>query len=181
MEAHAPLRMPGVLVPRRRDSRGATVVEGRDRRSLQDPQSAEAAPRPAPGPASASCGRPRTHARRDVTPSRKWARAEPAPSGKCVLPRRGRPRWAGRPDAVMEPPPAAGAEVRCPGPAPLRLLEWKVAAGAAVRIGSVLAVCEAAGPEGGVRPARPERRLRSERAGVVRELCAQPGQLLPPG
>ncbi|XP_045383440.1 RNA polymerase II subunit A C-terminal domain phosphatase isoform X2 [Lemur catta] len=91
-------------------------------------------------------------------------------------------------------PPAAVAEVRCPGPAPLRLLEWRVAAGAAVRIGSVLAVCEAAAsaqPSGPapsraasgscVRSARAERRLRSERAGVVRELCAQPGQVVAPG
>ncbi|XP_031221992.1 RNA polymerase II subunit A C-terminal domain phosphatase isoform X1 [Mastomys coucha] len=91
-------------------------------------------------------------------------------------------------------PAVAGAEVRCPGPTPLRLLEWKVAAGATVRIGSVLAVCEAAaspqpaGPTparvasgGCVRAARAERRLRSERAGVVRELCAQPGQVVAPG
>ncbi|XP_062933055.1 RNA polymerase II subunit A C-terminal domain phosphatase isoform X2 [Cynocephalus volans] len=89
---------------------------------------------------------------------------------------------------------AAVAEVRCPGPAPLRLLEWRVAAGAAVRIGSVLAVCEAAAsaPPAGlapvraasggcVRAARAERRLRSERAGVVRELCVHPGQLVAPG
>lgn len=106
---------------------------------------------------------------------------------------------------AMEAPPAAGvptegapatagAEVRCPGPTPLRLLEWKVAAGATVRIGSVLAVCEAAasaqpaGPAaarassgGCVRAARAERRLRSERAGVVRELCVQPGQMVAPG
>ncbi|XP_073925700.1 RNA polymerase II subunit A C-terminal domain phosphatase isoform X2 [Castor canadensis] len=105
----------------------------------------------------------------------------------------------------MEAPPAARvpadgaltaavAEVHCPGPAPLRLLEWRVAAGATVRIGSVLAVCEAvasaqpAGPAparaasgGCVRAARAERRLRSERAGVVRELCAQPGQVVVPG
>ncbi|CAH7085699.1 RNA polymerase II subunit A C-terminal domain phosphatase isoform X1 [Phodopus roborovskii] len=91
-------------------------------------------------------------------------------------------------------PAAAGAEVRCPGPTPLRLLEWKVAAGAAVRIGSVLAVYEAAASAepaapapartasgGCVRAARTERRLRSERAGVVRELCAQPGQVVAPG
>ncbi|XP_040613715.1 RNA polymerase II subunit A C-terminal domain phosphatase isoform X2 [Mesocricetus auratus] len=91
-------------------------------------------------------------------------------------------------------PAAAGAEVRCPGPTPLRLLEWKVAAGAAVRIGSVLAVYEAAASAepaapapartasgGCVRAPRTERRLRSERAGVVRELCAQPGQVVAPG
>uniref|UniRef100_A0A673UZA1 RNA polymerase II subunit A C-terminal domain phosphatase n=2 Tax=Suricata suricatta TaxID=37032 RepID=A0A673UZA1_SURSU len=88
-------------------------------------------------------------------------------------------------------PPVAVTEVRCPGPGPLRLLEWKVAAGAAVRIGSVLAVCEAAAsaPPAGPAPARAgsggcvraERRLRSERAGVVRELCVQPGQVVAPG
>ncbi|XP_036739978.1 RNA polymerase II subunit A C-terminal domain phosphatase isoform X4 [Manis pentadactyla] len=89
----------------------------------------------------------------------------------------------------MEPPPTEGAppaavaEVRCPGPGPLRLLEWRVAAGAAVRIGSVLAVCEAAASAQptGLASARAERRLRSERAGVVRELCAQPGQVVAPG
>lgn len=88
-------------------------------------------------------------------------------------------------------PPAAVAEVRCPGPGPLRLLEWRVAAGAAVRIGSVLAVCEAAASAQPAGPAparagaggcvRAERRLKSERAGVVRELCAQPGQVVAPG
>lgn len=89
-------------------------------------------------------------------------------------------------------PPAAVAEVRCPGPGPLRLLEWRVAAGETVRIGSVLAVFEAAAASAqpsGLPPARAgsggcvraERRLRSERAGVVRELCAQPGQVMAPG
>ncbi|KAM9633463.1 RNA polymerase II subunit A C-terminal domain phosphatase isoform 2-T2 [Trichechus inunguis] len=97
-------------------------------------------------------------------------------------------------------PTAAVAEVRCPGPAPMRLLEWKVTTGAAVRIGSVLAVCtpEPPVPTLGPSPAGPpraapgaagcgraargaERRLRSERAGVVRELCAQPGQVVAPG
>ncbi|XP_059562416.1 RNA polymerase II subunit A C-terminal domain phosphatase isoform X2 [Myotis daubentonii] len=89
-------------------------------------------------------------------------------------------------------PPAAVAEVRCPGPGPLRLLEWRVAAGETVRIGSVLAVFEAAAASAqpsGLPPARAgsggcvraERRLRSERAGVVRELCAQPGQVVAPG
>ncbi|XP_055272861.1 RNA polymerase II subunit A C-terminal domain phosphatase isoform X1 [Moschus berezovskii] len=87
--------------------------------------------------------------------------------------------------------PPAVAEVRCPGPGPLRLLEWRVAAGAAVRIGSVLAVCESAASTQPSGPApvrtgsggcvRAERRLRSERAGVVRELCAQPGQVVAPG
>lgn len=92
-------------------------------------------------------------------------------------------------------PPATVAEVRCPGPGPLRLLEWRVAAGETVRIGSVLAVFEAAAAASasaqpsGLPPVRAgsggcvraERRLRSERAGVVRELCAQPGQVVAPG
>ncbi|XP_057554451.1 RNA polymerase II subunit A C-terminal domain phosphatase isoform X4 [Hippopotamus amphibius kiboko] len=98
----------------------------------------------------------------------------------------------GRVPAEGAQPPAV-AEVRCPGPGPLRLLEWRVAAGAAVRIGSVLAVCEAAASAQPAGPApaparagsggcvRTERRLRSERAGVVRELCAQPGQVVAPG
>ncbi|XP_004462969.3 RNA polymerase II subunit A C-terminal domain phosphatase isoform X1 [Dasypus novemcinctus] len=85
--------------------------------------------------------------------------------------------------------PAAVAEVRWPGPGPLRLLEWKVAAGAAVRIGSVLAVGLPATGPGAAAPAPPSlradrgatRRVRSERAGVVRELCAQPGQVVVPG
>ncbi|KAK2094119.1 RNA polymerase II, partial [Saguinus oedipus] len=73
-------------------------------------------------------------------------------------------------------PTAAVAEVRCPGPAPLRLLEWRVSAGAAVRIGSVLAVFEAAAsaqPAGAPQSRAVSggcRRLRSERAGV-------PGQM----
>nr|XP_060166137.1 RNA polymerase II subunit A C-terminal domain phosphatase isoform X2 [Globicephala melas] len=97
---------------------------------------------------------------------------------------------SGRVPAEGAQPPAV-AEVRCPGPGPLRLLEWRVAAGAAVRIGSVLAVCEAAASAQPTGPAptragsggcvRTERRLRSERAGVVRELCAQPGQVVAPG
>ncbi|XP_037661596.1 RNA polymerase II subunit A C-terminal domain phosphatase isoform X2 [Choloepus didactylus] len=95
--------------------------------------------------------------------------------------------------AQSAPATAAVAEVRWPGPVPLRLLEWKVAAGAAVRIGSVLAVgLPAAGP-GAASSAPPAgqpslraergatRRVRSERAGVVRELCAQPGQVVAPG
>ncbi|XP_007487884.1 RNA polymerase II subunit A C-terminal domain phosphatase isoform X1 [Monodelphis domestica] len=127
---------------------------------------------------------------------------------------------------------AAVTEIRCPGPRPLRLLEWKVAAGTAVQIGTVLAVClpivppaggEAGalaacsarrrageeegeggggGGEGSLHPCGnqrgepsscpeagscgrtqrlAERRVKSERAGVVLELCAQRGQVVPPG
>ncbi|KAH0617870.1 hypothetical protein JD844_016551 [Phrynosoma platyrhinos] len=99
---------------------------------------------------------------------------------------------------MEEPPGAATAaasssevtEIRVSGPQPLRLLEWKVSAGAAVKIGSLLAVCApihlparpgtTAAAEGG--PARgPERKVKAERPGVVRELCAQLGQVIPPG
>ncbi|XP_030067799.1 RNA polymerase II subunit A C-terminal domain phosphatase isoform X2 [Microcaecilia unicolor] len=102
-------------------------------------------------------------------------------------------------EAVARPEGTVAAvnEIRCPGPRPLRLLEWKVNRGAAVQIGSVLAVClplvapqpelpiatckrreESAAP----RPQRAaEKRLKSDRAGVVLELCAQPGQVIPPG
>ncbi|XP_066479979.1 RNA polymerase II subunit A C-terminal domain phosphatase [Tiliqua scincoides] len=94
----------------------------------------------------------------------------------------------------MEQPGATAAasevtEIRVPGPQPLRLLEWRVSAGAAVKIGSVLAVCAPIQV-----PARPgatpaetgsqraaERKLKAERPGVVRELCVQRGQVIPPG
>lgn len=101
----------------------------------------------------------------------------------------------------------AVTEIRVPGPRPLRLLEWKVPLGAAVQIGSVLALCAplppaprpgapgpppasaAAAPAQGARSgasARPQRagselRLKAERPGVVRELCARPGQVVAPG
>ncbi|XP_077035996.1 RNA polymerase II subunit A C-terminal domain phosphatase isoform X2 [Agelaius phoeniceus] len=95
--------------------------------------------------------------------------------------------------------PASVAEIRAPGPRPLRLLEWKVSVGAAVQIGSVLALCAPLPPPPAPRPAAaplppaasgasarpqrggPERRLRAERPGVVRELCARPGQVIAPG
>ncbi|XP_051654840.1 RNA polymerase II subunit A C-terminal domain phosphatase isoform X1 [Manacus candei] len=89
--------------------------------------------------------------------------------------------------------PAAVAEIRAPGPRPLRLLEWKVSVGAAVQIGSVLALCAplpppapppsaaGSGPPGRAQRGGAERRLRAERPGVVRELCARPGQVIAPG
>ncbi|XP_069709866.1 RNA polymerase II subunit A C-terminal domain phosphatase isoform X1 [Phaenicophaeus curvirostris] len=93
-----------------------------------------------------------------------------------------------------ERPGAEGpiTEIRAPGPRPLRLLEWKVSVGAAVQIGSVLALCAplppaprpaAPPPAAPARPPRagPERRLKAERPGVVRELCARPGQVIAPG
>ncbi|XP_077209062.1 RNA polymerase II subunit A C-terminal domain phosphatase [Paroedura picta] len=80
-------------------------------------------------------------------------------------------------------------EVRVAGLQPLRLLEWKVSVGSAVRIGSVLAVCAplqgparpgaSASDTGSSRPA--ERKVKAERPGVVRELCAQRGQVISAG
>lgn len=99
---------------------------------------------------------------------------------------------------VAEGPAGLVTEIRAPGPRPLRLLEWKVSVGAAVQIGSVLALCAplppaprpaaSAAPPGAAaagspRPQRAaaERKLKAERPGVVRELCARPGQVVAPG
>ncbi|XP_039181340.1 RNA polymerase II subunit A C-terminal domain phosphatase [Crotalus tigris] len=80
-------------------------------------------------------------------------------------------------------------EILVPGPQPLRLLEWKVATGAAAKIGSVLAVCApiqvpARPGESPIEPGSQraaERKVKAERPGIVRELRAQPGQVIPPG
>ncbi|XP_063155085.1 RNA polymerase II subunit A C-terminal domain phosphatase isoform X3 [Candoia aspera] len=80
-------------------------------------------------------------------------------------------------------------EILVPGPQPLRLLEWKVSAGAAVKIGSVLAVCAPIQVPGrpGASPIETgpqraaERKVKAERPGIVRELRAQLGQVIPPG
>uniref|UniRef100_A0A672N991 RNA polymerase II subunit A C-terminal domain phosphatase n=1 Tax=Sinocyclocheilus grahami TaxID=75366 RepID=A0A672N991_SINGR len=71
-------------------------------------------------------------------------------------------------------------EVRCPaGERPLRLLEWKVKPGALVNVDSVIAVCAPIAAESESRAA--ERKLKSDRAGAVRELCCQLGQVVAPG
>ncbi|XP_043922931.1 RNA polymerase II subunit A C-terminal domain phosphatase isoform X2 [Protopterus annectens] len=76
-------------------------------------------------------------------------------------------------------------DIRCPGPRPLRLVEWKVTPGTAVRMGSVLALCVPVAERGAGqnhRSQRPvERKVKSDRVGVVQELCGQPGQVFPPG
>ncbi|MBN3295329.1 RNA polymerase II subunit A C-terminal domain phosphatase isoform X2 [Amia ocellicauda] len=80
-------------------------------------------------------------------------------------------------------------EIRCPaGTRPLRLLEWKVKPGSHVNIDSVLALCapipaeRQAGVEHREAPTRlAEKKMKSDRAGVVRELCCQPGQVVSPG
>lgn len=88
--------------------------------------------------------------------------------------------------AEDEGPAAAAAlvaDVRWPNAAhPLRLLEWKVKPGSLVNVDSVLALCAPADLEAAVEAVRvSERKLKSGRAGTVRELCFRPGQLIPPG
>lgn len=69
------------------------------------------------------------------------------------------------------------------GALPLRLLEWKVKPGSLVNVDSVLALCAPVAQdketEGAAR--LPEKKVKSDRAGVVKELCCQPGQIIPPG
>ncbi|XP_078396050.1 RNA polymerase II subunit A C-terminal domain phosphatase isoform X1 [Cetorhinus maximus] len=77
-------------------------------------------------------------------------------------------------------------EVAAPGSRPLRLLEWSVRVGWPVQIGTVLAHCLPVEQESGAERDRPrsrpqEKRVKSDRAGVVKELCWQPGQVVPSG
>nr|XP_005986895.1 PREDICTED: RNA polymerase II subunit A C-terminal domain phosphatase-like [Latimeria chalumnae] len=111
--------------------------------------------------------------------------------------------------SIGAPSPGPGVtEIRCPGSRPLRLLEWKVSLGTAVKSGSVLAVCVPIPDRGERQPPPPpaaaapcqgeelescssrpppsqqrqaERKVKSDRTGVVKELCCQPGQVIPPG
>ncbi|XP_061616270.1 RNA polymerase II subunit A C-terminal domain phosphatase [Phyllopteryx taeniolatus] len=65
---------------------------------------------------------------------------------------------------------------------PCRLLEWKVKPGSHVNVDSVLALCVPIPAEKGAEtPRLPERKVKSDRAGVVKELCCQPGQVITPG
>ncbi|XP_034016883.1 RNA polymerase II subunit A C-terminal domain phosphatase isoform X2 [Thalassophryne amazonica] len=66
-----------------------------------------------------------------------------------------------------------------PGAPAVRLLEWKVKPGSLVNVDSVLALCVPVPQEKANR--QPERKLKSDRAGVVKELCWQLGQVVPPG
>ncbi|XP_051728441.1 RNA polymerase II subunit A C-terminal domain phosphatase [Ctenopharyngodon idella] len=82
--------------------------------------------------------------------------------------------------AAAEGPTVQVTEIRYPaGARPLRLLEWKVKPGALVNVDSVIAVCAPITAESESRA--PERKLKSDRAGVVRELCCQLGQVIAPG
>ncbi|CAK6961077.1 RNA polymerase II subunit A C-terminal domain phosphatase [Scomber scombrus] len=95
----------------------------------------------------------------------------------------------------MEDPPAdSGGGAGAEGPAvqvadicwpleahPLRLLEWKVKPGTLVNVDSVLALCVPIPPEEKGAARLPEKKVKSDRAGVVKELCCQLGQVIPPG
>ncbi|XP_074470626.1 RNA polymerase II subunit A C-terminal domain phosphatase isoform X2 [Sebastes fasciatus] len=87
--------------------------------------------------------------------------------------------------AAAEGPAVQVADIRWPAAAlPLRLLEWKVKPGSLVNVDSVLALCAPITPQvkGAVEvPRLPEKKVKSDRAGVIKELCCQPGQVIPPG
>ncbi|XP_061753340.1 RNA polymerase II subunit A C-terminal domain phosphatase isoform X2 [Nerophis ophidion] len=68
------------------------------------------------------------------------------------------------------------------GTHPCRLLEWKVKPGSHVNVDSVLALCVPIVANKRAAPTRiPEKKVKSDRAGVVKELCCQPGQVIQPG
>ncbi|KAJ3609797.1 hypothetical protein NHX12_024307 [Muraenolepis orangiensis] len=90
-------------------------------------------------------------------------------------------------------PAAQVADIRWPsGAPPLRLLEWKVKPGSLVNVDSVLALGAPiiSSETGGAKPPAPphkhvnrlpEKKVKSDRAGVIKELCCQLGQVIPPG
>ncbi|XP_035613215.2 RNA polymerase II subunit A C-terminal domain phosphatase-like isoform X3 [Oncorhynchus keta] len=86
-------------------------------------------------------------------------------------------------------PTAQVAEIRCPMAArPMRLLEWKVKPGSLVNVDSVLGLCvpipleKEAGSQPPEQPKRlQEKKLKSDRAGVVKDLCCLLGQVISPG
>ncbi|XP_029135228.2 RNA polymerase II subunit A C-terminal domain phosphatase isoform X1 [Labrus bergylta] len=85
--------------------------------------------------------------------------------------------------AAAEGPVVQVADIRWPtGALPLRLLEWKVKPGALVNVDSVLALCAPIPHERGAEaPRLPEKKVKSDRAGVIKELCCQLGQVIHPG
>ncbi|XP_042291494.1 RNA polymerase II subunit A C-terminal domain phosphatase [Thunnus maccoyii] len=84
--------------------------------------------------------------------------------------------------AAAEGPVVQVADICWPsGALPLRLLEWKVKPGSLVNVDSVLALCAPISPEEKGAARLPERKVKSDRAGVVKELCCQLGQVIPPG
>lgn len=93
------------------------------------------------------------------------------------------PAGSGGEDAAMEGPVVQVAQVcLSSGAVPLRILEWKVKPGSLINVDSVLALAVPILPERGAEGARlPEKKVKADRAGVVKELCCQVGQVLPPG
>ncbi|XP_041868539.1 RNA polymerase II subunit A C-terminal domain phosphatase [Melanotaenia boesemani] len=85
--------------------------------------------------------------------------------------------------AAVEGPTVQVADMCWPtGALPLRLLEWKVKPGSLVNVDSVIALCVPVPREKGAEAARmPEKKVKSDRAGIVKELCCQVGQIIPPG
>lgn len=85
--------------------------------------------------------------------------------------------------AAMEGPVVQVAQVcLSSGAVPLRILEWKVKPGSLINVDSVLALAVPVLPERSAEGARlPEKKVKADRAGVVKELCCQVGQVLPPG
>lgn len=85
--------------------------------------------------------------------------------------------------AAGEGPAVQVADICRPsGALPIRLLEWKVKPGSLINVDSVLAMCAPISQEQGADATRlPEKKLKSDRAGVVKELCCQLGQVIPPG
>ncbi|XP_059205615.1 RNA polymerase II subunit A C-terminal domain phosphatase isoform X2 [Centropristis striata] len=84
--------------------------------------------------------------------------------------------------AAAEGPVVQVADICWPaGALPLRLLEWKVKPGCLVNVDSVLALCAPIAQENTEAARLPERKVKSDRAGVVKELCCQLGQVIPPG
>ncbi|KAM9384143.1 RNA polymerase II subunit A C-terminal domain phosphatase isoform 2-T2 [Pholidichthys leucotaenia] len=93
------------------------------------------------------------------------------------------PADSGSGGAAAEGPSVQVADICWPTSAlPVRLLEWKVKVGSLVNVDSVLAMCAPMAVEMGAEAARlPEKKVKCDRAGVVKELCCQPGQVIPPG
>lgn len=85
--------------------------------------------------------------------------------------------------AAAEGPVVQVADICWPaGAVPVRLIEWKVKAGSLVNVDSVLALCAPIPQEKGTDGARlPEKKVKSDRAGIVKELCSQLGEVISPG
>ncbi|XP_013882498.1 RNA polymerase II subunit A C-terminal domain phosphatase isoform X2 [Austrofundulus limnaeus] len=85
--------------------------------------------------------------------------------------------------AAAEGPAVQVSDMRLPtGALPLRLLEWRVKPGSLVNVDSVLALCAPVAQEKVTEAVKlPERKVKSDRAGVVKELGCQVGQIILPG